>query len=394
MFLKTFFFTFFLVTTASSVSVAQLYNKSDVRFFIYDDTTTSLSVKEVSSSPFKPLKTNAVWHAVTKSAIWIRFKGTDTRQGEQFLELSCPNFAELTYYQPSVGEHLTEYKTGMYEDFDNRPVPIDRFAFLITPGTEWHYIRIRTSHAINTEFYIKTREKIIADAALRNVIYSVYMGLMFAMIVGVSFYIYLIRYFSYLYYVGYVLAVSSLTLFEKGFYFQQLWPHHPMINAYIYLLPCALSLFMLLFLRGIWIRHALVTVLFRINLWGLTLLPFMGTIYFSFNGQFTEAFTLTQFHSVASGLLTVAISIISYVKADQSLKLPLILINVGLCILCIGILIFLSTLNDLLPINGLTDNALIVASSLELCFLTSALIIRSDEIYRKQKMLLYQNNKF
>jgi hypothetical protein len=360
-------------------------------YSMYEDVPGKLSFKEISdpkfSSNFKPLKTNAFWHDVTHSSIWIRFKAPyGSRHFQQFLELSCPNFAEVEFYQPNVAKAYQKFSAGMLSNFDSRPIPIDRFAFPITNGDEWHYIKLRTEHYMNTEFYIKTIEEVINDASGRNLLYILYMGLILAVIAGALFYTYLIRFYRYLYYVGYLVCLSSLLLMERAYYFQLFWPNHPSINYCFPLLPFGTCFFMLLFLKVVWIQNKFVTILYQISLWLFTLIPFLYAVYLLFNQRYAEAALTAQYQSLLVVTIVIVLTLISLANADKSLKLPLILINLGFCILCICGLILIATLNHLLPTNFFTDNALIFGSIIEVGFLTAALMIRSEEIYKTQKL--------
>jgi hypothetical protein len=364
-------------------------------YFMYEDVSKKLSFQEISdlkfSSNFKSLETNAFWHDVTHSSIWIRFKAPHgSEQFQQFLELSCPNFAEVEFYQPTDEKAYRKFSAGMLSNFNTRPIPIDRFAFPITNGDEWHYIKLRTEHYMNTEFYIKTKEQVINDASGRNLLYILYMGLMLSVIAGALFYTYLIRFYRYLYYVGYLVFLSSLLLMERAYYFQLFWPNHPSINYLFPLLPFGTCFFMLLFLKVVWIQRKFVTILYQISLWLFTFIPFLYAVYLLFNRRYAEAALTAQYQSLLVVSIVIVLTVISLANTDKALKLPLILINLGFCILCICGLILISTLNHLLPTNFFTDNALLFGSIIEVGFLTAALTILSEEIYKKQKLKFSQ----
>lgn len=380
--------TYLLIFALPSV-VAQELDDHTRPFYFYEDTTARLLFKEIVKpsfdSNFKLLKTNSIWFDITQSAIWIKFKVQDPQSVQQYLELTCPNLHEVVYYQPYSKGKFKEYATGFMKSYASRPIQIDRFTFPITPGQEWHYIKLKSDHFMNTDFRIESSEEIIRHASTRNLLYNLYAGLMLVITICVSFYIYLIRYFSYLFYIAYVFFISSINLTEKGFYFQLFWPNIPEFNFYFPLLPFGVSIFMLLFLRRIWVMDKKLMSLYRLNLWIITVLPFLWVVCLLAMEKYQQAIIITQVHSFVACLLVIIISAASYANVNWGCKLSFKLIIAGLCVFCLGVLIYLLTQNHFLPVNFFTDNSILFGSTLEVGLFTTALVLRSDVIYRNQK---------
>ena len=388
-----------LVVVALLISFACYSRNSldnQIKYYFHKEGT--LSFKEISDpkreSEFVPLETNTVAYGTQKTALWIRFKMPKSAGALNFIELSNANFGWVSYYYFSDKNGLKVYHTGSRVDFYRRPILVDRFVFPLEEGDDWHYINITTNHAINTQFKIKNQEEVVKGAGNRNLLYLAYMGMILAMTAGVAFYIYMIKYYSYLYYIGYMISLNLLTLIEKGYFFQLLWPHYPILNVSVYLIPFGVSGFMLLFLRGIWNKTRIVNTLFHLNFWVIIFLPGLISTYYFYYQDYETCGRITQIHSMGSGILTIVTSIIALSKTEKSRRMPLILVNLGLCILCAAVLIFLATMHNKLPLNFLTENVLLLGSTLEIIFLTAALVIRSDEIYKTQKARLSLGGDF
>ena len=247
---------------------------------------------------------------------------------------------------------------------------------------------------MNTRFKIRETDEISRGAAVRELLFSLYGGLMIAIIAGVLFYIYLIRYYSYFYYICYIIFISSINLTEKGFYFQFLWPHTPSINYYFPLMPFGVSFSMLLFLKSIWDGSAMVRILYQLNFWVITVLPFGYVGYFLMQREYGIAILITQVHSFMVCVIVIITSVVSYINSTQEHRRFFKLIIIGLCIFSLGVIIYLLSQNHILPLNFFTENSIVIASMVEVCLFTIALVFHSDTIYRKQKSMLFNKKSF
>jgi hypothetical protein len=376
-----------LITGAGELEAQKL--DSAISFFIYEDTTSILAFKEISaldfSSNFRPLKTNIVWQKAAKFPIWIRFKPFNRDHVPRYLDLSDTRFPQLEYHLP----YDTEYKrycTGYAHKFDTRPIQADHYVFPISNEQSWHYLRIQPSTFLNTKLQVHTSAMVLQGAARRNLLYTLYIALVLIITVGVLFYIYSIRCYNYLFYIGYILSVSTVNLMERGYCFEEFWPNTPILNFYFPIPIFFITIFLLFFLRGVWtLEKKSVRYLYRL-MWITTVLLFPYVIYLLNEKRYAEANAIAmQFSSIVS-FLAIVNGLISYFYFEGVYRLSMQLINVGLCIYCASGIVFVLTMDGMLPINFFTDNAMIYGSMLEVCFLTIAVILRSGEIYKVQRI--------
>ena len=373
---------------------AQSNDIDKISFYVYVDSTSSMLLDQVTEpsfqSNFKFLEAREISYDITQYSVWIKFGFNDSISGQRYLEITCPNLHRVDYFFPHTNSQYRKYKTGFLEDFDKRPIQIDLMTFPISPGVQPHFLRLQSDHFMNTRFKIREIDEISQGAAVRELLFSLYDGMMIAIIVGVLFYIYLIRYYSYFYYIGYILFISSINLTEKGFYFQFLWPHSPFINYYFPLLPFGVSFCMLLFLKSIWDSSVTVRMLYRFNFWVITALPFGYVLYYLVVREYLIAILITQVHSFLVCLIIIVTSIVSYIMSTKEHRRFFKLIIIGLCIFNLGVIAYLLSQNHIIPLNSFTENSIVIGSTIEVCLFTADLIFHSDTIYKKQKSMFLQ----
>jgi hypothetical protein len=381
---------------AGVMSYAQKIDSNAKSFYVYIDSTSNRTIDQVVQpsfqKAFKRLKSNEINYDIVNFTVWIKFILSDSISNQRYLEITCPNIHRVEYFMPHTNDQFREFNAGFLEDFEKRPIQIDRMTFPIARGQQPHYIKLKSEHFLNTRFEIRNIDEVTQGAAVRELILSLYDGLMIAIIAGVLFYIFLIRYYSYFYYIGYIIFISSINLTEKGFYFQFLWPHLPTINYYFPLLPFGVSFCMLLFLRSVWNNSISVKVLYRINFWVVTVLPFGYVVYYLLQNRYSISILITQAHSFMVCLIVIITSIVSYINSTHEHRRFFKLIIMGLCIFSLGVITYLLSQNHIFQLNSFTENAIVIGSTVEVCFFTMALILHSDTIYKKQKNKFLERN--
>lgn len=367
-------------------SIARSQNKN-ISFSFYQDTTSTLDFQAVSAanfdSNFKPLQSDLIWHKEAKFPVWIRFKPSNSIGEQKFLELSDTRFPEIEYHIPYANKYK-RYLTGYGYPFNTRPILTDHYIFPI--GEEqWHYLKIRASTFLHVKLQVHSSEKVIQEASKRNFLHSLYLGIMVITILGVSFFIYMIRHYSYFFYIGYVLSVSFVTLIERGYFFELLWPNTPILNFYFPIPIFGITIFLLLFLKNVWtLNKRSVRYLYRF-MWVITFLIFPYVIYLLINKRYPEANNISiQFSSLFT-FVAIVNGLISHFFAAGSQKFSIKLINIGLCTYCASGIVFILKMKNILPINFLTDNAMIFGSIVEVCFFSTAVVRQSDEIHKVQR---------
>jgi len=246
---------FLFLMLISKVSLAFEIERGKIQMLVYEDSSGSLSFDDVRMNEFHnhftELPKSEIRYNASKLTIWIKFKLTDPLPGHSiyYIELSSPHLHYLDYYSANeTGEYET-CSTGFFRNFDTRPIPIDRFALPLTVGNQWHFIRIQSEHFLNTKLRLTTTGELTKKTSERMVINGLYTGLTLIIIVAVIFYVITSKHYQYLFYAGFLLFFKAAILVERGFYFQFLWPQHPIINYFFPLIPYCTVICLLLFLK-------------------------------------------------------------------------------------------------------------------------------------------------
>ena len=367
-----------------------------IEVFVYEDRSSGLSIDTVKSSVFqnhfKRSNSLSIRYYESKSSIWIKFK-MEGGATDLFLELSSPNLHYVDYYRPdpSNNDTYTHYETGFLRAFISRPIATDRLGLPFTANNQWHFIRIKSDHFLNTELKVMTTDELIKDSSKHIIFYSFYGGIIFIIIAGVIMYVCQGRELHYLFYLGYVIFISTINLTEKGLYYQFLWPMHPQFNYYFPLLPFGVSFCLLMFLKSTFKIDQSAQVLYKFNFWFVTIIPTIPTAFFLIIGMYKEAFIIAEIHGILSCLIVFIINIIAYAKSKENRQF-LKLIIVGLCCFCLGVIIYLLAQNEILPINFITENIIVMASAIEVCFFTASIFMYQSSLSKKYYQLIEHQN--
>ena len=149
---------------------------------------------------------------------------------------------------------------------------------------------------------------------------------------------------------------------------------------------------MLLFLKKTFKIDQSARILYQITFFGVTVALLLPTLYFIFIGVYGLAFILAQVHGIAIGILVLALNIIAYVKAKENRPF-LRLIIIGLSFFCAGVITYLIAENELLPINFLTENAIVLGTAIEVCFFTASISLYQSSVSKKYYSLIAEQNE-
>jgi signal transduction histidine kinase len=374
------------------------YSQTFLTFKVFEDTTGDLTLTEVkarySNGDFKLSTKSNIQFDVTHSTIWIAFRYNQHDLGKFWLKLSAPYLHYVDFYQPEELDTSTDYsvfQTGLLRDFRSRPVHANQFHFPLKPSAEPYFVQIRGGHFLNTNLEIIDEHKLIDELSLNVLFYSIYIGIIFIILAGIALYVVQTREYSYLHYFVYIVFISTINLTEKGIYFQFLWPSHPELNYFFPLLPFGVSFFLMLFLKNVFGIDKSARFLYRMNLFGVTLIPLVPTIILLAIGSYQEAFVIAQLHGILSCAFLLAINITSYIR-NRDIRPFMQLIILGIACFCVGVITYLLAQNEVLPAGFITENAIVIGTAFEVCFVTAAISQYQSSLTKKYQKLMASRN--
>ncbi|MCG8671578.1 MAG: diguanylate cyclase [Pseudomonadales bacterium] len=169
-----------------------------------------------------------------ESSWWLKFTFQNTVENQQWLlEISYAVLDFLEVYVIDANNGVTTYPMGDKSLFHNRPIEHRYFVVPLELSQNEQatvYIKVKSSSSVQVPITLWDREVFNASDIGRTAIHGLYYGgLVIIAIYNLLIYLALGER-TYLYYVGYVLAMFSFMASLNGWAFQFLWPHATLWN--------------------------------------------------------------------------------------------------------------------------------------------------------------------
>ena len=152
-----------------------------------------------------------------------------------WLEVRNPLLDSLDVFIVQNGHQLAEFHTGDHWPFDSRPLRYNSFIFPLSAeasGTVEVYLRIRSVDQKLLPVFVGSREAFYSVKGNQELIFGMYIGLMLVMFLYNSFIYFTTRDRSYLYYIGYILALLITQMLLEGFAYRRLFPGIPWMHDF------------------------------------------------------------------------------------------------------------------------------------------------------------------
>ncbi|GAA4467943.1 7TM diverse intracellular signaling domain-containing protein [Nemorincola caseinilytica] len=349
-----------------------------------EDKTHSLTYKDVVNAHYEVWPKGIPNFATTSSAYWLRIRlRNESSTGKLMLRLSAPTTDSVFFYEPIGDSGLKAHSTGAAFPFGYREkISSDLiFPVSVTPGTE-KYVYLKASSTSPLLLPLSTGTNIaISDSdKYKDIFWGMYMGLMLAMLLY-NFFVYLTtRDASYLFYIGYVLAVILAQITLSGYGFQLLWPKSPWFSiASTYLTPPLAGITGMEFLRHFLrtrehIPRAADRGFFILYiLYGIAIVAALA-------GKYTITYNVIDMTASLVSIYMLVVAIVIWRKGYR----PAGFFLVAWVAFLIGVFIFVFKNFNILPYNIFTAYTMPVGSAMEVILLSFALADRIN-ILKKEK---------
>jgi two-component system, sensor histidine kinase LadS len=214
---------------------------------VLEDQSKKWTIADVASPPlsgkFSEKPPEFLFENNAKSAYWGRFYlKTKTLDHEKWLiEIENPHINRIEIYIEDENGKLIKHESGNYLPFLQREYHHKNFVYDIylpkdTNSYRTFYIRTDSEHSFG--FYYKIRTNKFFDRYSLGEYYL--LGMYYGMILIMALYNLLmflsVKDKAYVYYVLYVLTGGIMSMLEDGTGFEYIWPSHPEINKWIYII--------------------------------------------------------------------------------------------------------------------------------------------------------------
>ena len=191
---------------------------------ILADPGGDLTIKDVTSpnyaARFSPSKVEVPNYGFTNSAYWVRFQLLNESQQNTMwlLEMGFANMQYIDLYSPLAGsEGFTAKQTGALRPVSSRDVLDPNFVFKLTvpqSSSETFYMRIQSGTSMTVPLTLWTQEEFTNHSQQLHMLYWLFFGAIFALLVYHLFLLFILRDASYLFF---VILLTSLLVIELSY---------------------------------------------------------------------------------------------------------------------------------------------------------------------------------
>lgn len=350
----------------------------------FEDKSGQLIFSNILNMPFHKANTVVPNFSISRSTFWIKFQlKNDTKKDDLIIEISHATLDSVTLYSTANDNELvdsillTENKLFRY-----RPVVYQTYMFQanLSPGQQkTYFLKIKGSEQILVPISVGSTKEILNRAALRDLIFGLYIGIIVVMLLYNLFLSYAITNAGYFYYVIYIFFVGLTQAVLQGYSFRFLWPNTPSINNYAgVIVPMLNGLMAIEF-----VRHFLnLKVVSRAMDKGMRLLAilYVASLIPIIFKDYIFSQILLQIVASGGSLYLFIICVLLVLRKYKPAKILLIAWSIFL--LCV--MVFVLRNFGILPYNNFTFYALQIGSSIEAVLLSLALADKIN-IYRREE---------
>lgn len=387
LFLVAFFILSFFQIRAKKVVVfsdpSELLN-IDASFFVYEDKTDSITFEEAIIKQYLPINQSVPNLGISRSTFWIKLNIYNKSDSEKLiLKLDAPQIDKIEFFYPNQQNQYESIISGESQPFNNRKYHDPNFLFDLSinnKSLKTYYFKISSAEDIVLPFSMGTKDVILEQTKLVDLISGIYIGIMLVMLLYNLFIYFSVKDKSYLYYVSYILLVLLVQTGFQGYFFQYAWPNSPDFSQYSVFLFSSLvgiagMMFMNVFLK---------VKLYYKNLYLITYI--LSAIYL-----FPIILPLIGFETVAWKLLSANAGLVSFYMLFVSIMIvrkgypPAKYFVAAWSIFLLGVMGFVLKNVGVLPFNNFTRYTMQIGSAIETILLSFALAARIN-IYKKERL--------
>ncbi|MEE4250554.1 MAG: sensor histidine kinase [Alcanivoracaceae bacterium] len=186
---------------------------------------------------FRPSERLFPGFGFTRSTIWLRFSVDFSRVQHQtwYLIQRHPIVDSVVLYSPRADGGYTELEMGDALPFSHRIMAHREFIFPLDSAAnvpQTYYLKVSGKGALNLELKLSNAQGVIERTYREQLIFGLFFGGLFVMLVYNLLLYFSVRDVAYLYYVVFLGALELSLLNLNGFGLQYFWSEWPRINEH------------------------------------------------------------------------------------------------------------------------------------------------------------------
>ncbi|MDZ4756976.1 MAG: 7TM diverse intracellular signaling domain-containing protein [Bacteroidota bacterium] len=394
------FLSLCLFSFASTYAQKPIEVNADDRVFIgknieyFVDTTRKLNITDVMSKTYLIGQTDIPNFGNIPHNVWMRFSVQSKSEKELFLEVMAPLINELEVYEVSDSNTKKLFSGGHTHPFYEKQV-----------ASDYWLVNLNVKENIPTVFYIKgqsvypfqipitvsSKNKYVEHNQNHNLFWGIYMGIMIFAFVYNLFIFFSVRERTYLYYILYILGSATFYLGLQGYDYEFIWPNNGELNNYLPVVLCFTNTIITLFT----LRFLQITKQHKFQFYsGRIVIGLFGLVaILNLAGVYEAAIGLAQMFSLVAALYFITAGLLSLKRGVPTAKYYLI----GWSTFLILVIVFILTLNNVIPSNFFTTHCLFIGHMTEVLLLSFALADRINWLKKEnennQKEIIDQQQK-
>ncbi len=355
----------------------------EVLFFI--DSTNTCNITQVLNMPNNGFIKNTLDvpnFSNTKSSIWCKFTINVKQKANWWIELGNPLIDTVEFYQSNVNSYNLR-RTGALLPYTTREVKTNLFLFQLTTDKDTidnvtFYFKLRSNFPIQVPLKISTLKPFLEEKHRTDIGMGLYMGIMFVMVFYNLFIWIVTRDITYFYYINYALFITLLYVNFKGYSFEFLWPAKPYLNYYVPSISNIAAIFVILFATSFLHTKQHLPKFHKFSYF-LYFVFFVSSLL-NILGNYEVSSNLSQPFTLIMALYLLIVNIILLKKGIKIARFYFLAWSIYLT----GVIIYILTLNSVIPTNVFTNNSILFGSALEVVLLSFALADKIN-VLKKEK---------
>jgi class 3 adenylate cyclase len=384
-----------MLSPAMGQNIVKIGSSADVNlgphleYFI--DSTNTLTATEAMTKTYTRSGTEILNLANQAFPVWIRFNVECEEEDDYYLIVDNAMLASLELYDVTGNVPMNLFSGGFVKPFHERSIKAENFHIHLNipkGARKTYYLKAASGFPLMVPMTISAKEKYVSQNQRHNLFWGLYIGIIFFAFLYNLFIYSSVRERNYLYYILYILGSSVFYLGLQGFSFKYLWPNSPMLNtklgAIISITNIIITLFSMRFLQiskqQKWLYYTGVATMVGYALIALVNLTPMYPL----------GLGLAQMLSLVTCIYFIYAAVKRYRQGVNSAKFYLI----GWTIFLILVMIYILTINGVIPGNFFTTHSIFIGHMTEVLLLSFALADRINILKKendvKQKEIIRQ----
>lgn len=351
---------------------------------VFIDSSGKLNVQDVAKMGlFSPNNSAIPNFPVSSNSIWLRFSiHNSSSLNEIFLVVTYPNTSELELFKDSAKSFILCGKAGNGgESFINTTYNPDySFHLSIMPrDTGIYYLKIKSLHQVLLPVFSGSESDFQEASIIQTIIVGLYAGIILAVFLYNVFVFFSTKDTSYLYYIIYIafLGIAQITLSGHGYLY--IWPKMAGFNKYAVPFTSSIAGASAIVFTNVFLNTKYYTPVIR-KIFNAIGAAFVIAAITTFLNRNDISYNILNFASLAAGLFAVFTSLYIARKGYR----PAYFYFVSWTAFSVGLVIFVLSNLNILPINNFTNYILYLGSAIEAILLSIALADKIN-VYKLEK---------